>query len=494
MNHISKYIKISSLFIIFLFIFTGCKEDLKMDVVDKKAPVITDFSPKTGEIGSEITITGENLQWIDTVRIGGGDAEIKYKVNGEKLVAVVTSKARTGKLLILNINGQAESTEDFTVTYAVPVIENYPTEGTVNEDILLEGQNLHAIDAVLLGDAEAKIVSKRENEIVFQIPYSEASEPVALRFAYFDGTAMAYVGPEGNTFTILREAPVVLEVPASLEKYTPATITGERLNLINALYINDIQLMILSQSEDAVTFDLPTTYFGGNMTGTLKAVYYEVKELIIAENFQIIADINEPRYYIYNNVLLSARVNEGGTENAFFVGKTGEALHSCSVYDNRTNIDFFLYDQAGFVQLYGPHNATNTLKNFKCDNVSLTAIHADWSEFYATNTRFKILSRDSVSHVALIDAYTNGQIVELNDELFEGILKPGTSAPRIYKNYADIPEANKAASLSIDKNNLAWVRNYTTGKNGIIKVTGIPKEASAGGRYPELTMDAIWEK
>jgi len=485
----------------FVFLLTGliaCQEDTYIETYEIKAPTITDFSPKTGEVGTDITITGENLQRVDIVLIGGGLAEIKYRINGSTMVATIISSCRNGKVQVSNSKGKSESTDDFTITYLTPVIaaENYPVEGTVNEDIVIIGEHLNVIDSILLGDMKVSIISKRPNEIVFKVPFSDSEEPVAFRFAYFDGTQNLLVGPSGNTFTILKEAPFVSYCPTALTKYTPVTIQGERLTLIDSIFVGTEKVQIKQKSDTEIIIDMPSNYFGGNMTGVLTGYYYGVRTIVLAENFQVTADPNEPRYYTHLNVLLSARIAYGGTEDAFYDAETGAIFNSCAVADNRTQVDFYLYDQSGYVQLYGPHNGTSTVKNFKCDGVSIDPQDGSWSDFYGTGgitTKFKVLSSDSANHVAIINAYNAGTIVELKDEFFAGINSPGTSSPRIYKSYLDAGYSITSGHVSIDKNNIVWVKNYTTGKNGILKVTGMPKDA-VNGRIPELTFDIIWQK
>jgi hypothetical protein len=100
---------------------------------------------------------------------------------------------------------------------------------------------------------------------------------------------------------------------------------------------------------------------------------------------------------------------------------------------------------------------------------------------------------DSANHVAVIKAFESGKIIELNDALFAGISKPGTSSPRIYVSYTAAGYSIASGHFSIDKNNIGWVRNNTTGKNGIIKLISMPKDA-VNGRIPELKFNIIWQK
>ena len=477
-------------FVVVAMLFVAC-EQAYLPSNDIKAPILTDFSPKEGEIGTEITITGENLQRVDTVMIGGTTAAIAYRISTTKLVAKVISGNKSGTIRIINVVGFDESKETFTVHYAVPSIKQFPTEGTVNEEVVVEGDNLHFIEQVLVDGQAAVIIAQRKQELVFKVPYSDEEGKVSLRFTYFDGNTTQSIGEEGNTFLVLKEVPKITYCPTSLTKYTPVTLQGEHLKLIERMVVGDQPVLIKLQSDEEITFDMPTNYFGGNMTGDLKGYYYGVKELVMAEDFQVIADPNEPRYYTYKNVLLSARANYGGTEEAFFDGESGMVISSCDAAASRSIIDFLLYDQSGYVQLYSPMNAANVVKNFKCEGKTIDPQDGTWNDFFTIETYFRVLNPDSLAQKAIIDAYEAGTIVELNEEFFAGVPEPVSKAPRVYKSSTDQGYAN--THFSLDAYPYGWVRNSTTGKNGIIKVTAMPKEAT-NGRIPELQFDIIWSK
>ena len=334
-------------------VFIACNESALIEEFKVEPPVITEFSPKSGDVGTEITIIGENLDRIDQVQIGGGNASIKYRISSTKLVAKVLTSSRSGVISVANSAGEAQSSDHFTISYATPSIDAYPTEGKIGADIVIYGDNLNTIDAVLLGTDEASIISKMSDEIVFKVPYSNAQGPVELSFIYFDGTQNSKIGPSGNTFSIISELPRVFEFPASLTKYTPVEIKGDKLSLIDSIFIGNAKVMILSKTDTSITFDMYPNYFGGSMaSATLKGVYYGEEEIIITDAFSLITDPNEPRYYKHTDVLLSARSGYGGTEDAFFDAETGAVYNSCSAFENRTGIDFFLYDQSGYVQLW----------------------------------------------------------------------------------------------------------------------------------------------
>jgi len=474
-------------------LLAGC-EKTYLPSHEELPPVLTGFSPKQGEVGTMITITGENLQRVDSVFIGGTPALIRYRVSGKELVAQVVSGNRTGQLRISNVQGSAESADDFTVHYAVPAITGCPEEGTVNAEAVVTGDNLHFVEKVMVGDAEAPIVAQRKNELVFKVPYVESEVSVHITFSYFDGNTYQKTTSE-KPFLIMLEVPAVTFCPLSLTKYQPVTLQGEHLRLIDALYVGDEPALIKLQSDEEITFDMPTNYFGGNMTGDLKAVYYGSRELVIVSGFQVIADANEPRFYKYTDVLLSARAGYGGTETSFFDAESGTVISSCEAAANIPIIDFFLYDQVGYVQLYGPHNGSSTVKNFKCDGKSIDLQDGTWKPFYDSDngiiTCFRVLKPENAAEKAIIDAYEAGTIVELNEAFFSEVSDPQSKAPRVYRSSSD--PGYTSSHFSLDAYPYGWVKNFTTGKSGIIKVTGIPKDA-VNGRIPELTFDIIWSK
>ena len=173
-------------FVVVAMLFVAC-EQAYLPSNDIKAPILTDFSPKEGEIGTEITITGENLQRVDTVMSGSTTAAIAYRISTTKLVAKVISGNKSGTIRIINVVGFDESKETFTVHYAVPSIKQFPTEGTVNEEVVVEGDNLHFIEQVLVDGQAAVIIAQRKQELVFKVPYSDEEGKVSLCFTYFDG-------------------------------------------------------------------------------------------------------------------------------------------------------------------------------------------------------------------------------------------------------------------------------------------------------------------
>ena len=78
-------------------------------------PVITSFSPSSGQVGTQVTITGVSLSQTSLVEFGSTTAS--FTVNSDKQVtATVPANAKSAKITITTAGGTAVSSASFTVT------------------------------------------------------------------------------------------------------------------------------------------------------------------------------------------------------------------------------------------------------------------------------------------------------------------------------------------------------------------------------------------
>ncbi|MFZ4797170.1 MAG: T9SS type A sorting domain-containing protein [Bacteroidia bacterium] len=84
---------------------------------------IASFTPSSGSIGTLVTITGSNLNNIDTIKIGGVSA-IKISNTANSLVAMVMPGAITGNIYVSNANWNTTSSTNFTkISSIIPSIQ-----------------------------------------------------------------------------------------------------------------------------------------------------------------------------------------------------------------------------------------------------------------------------------------------------------------------------------------------------------------------------------
>jgi flagellar hook assembly protein FlgD len=82
------------------------------------AAEITSFAPASGPVGTEVTVSGQNIVGITGVSFGGVAASAFQVDSDTQLRATVPSSATTGRIGVTNGSGTGESATDFEVTAA----------------------------------------------------------------------------------------------------------------------------------------------------------------------------------------------------------------------------------------------------------------------------------------------------------------------------------------------------------------------------------------
>lgn len=86
-------------------------------------PVIVGFDPIEGQVGNEVTITGQNLSGATQVTFNGVAANTVIEVSNAELKVNVPAGASTGKIKVITPGGEVTSVADFTVT--IPPTPDY---------------------------------------------------------------------------------------------------------------------------------------------------------------------------------------------------------------------------------------------------------------------------------------------------------------------------------------------------------------------------------
>jgi hypothetical protein len=104
---------------------------------------ITSFTPTSGPVGTNVTITGTNLTGVTAVKFNGVTATFTTST-ATSVTATVPAGATTGKITVTTPGGTATSTTDFTVTTG-------PKKHNRNVTLKLKG-HLTASGKVTVGD------------------------------------------------------------------------------------------------------------------------------------------------------------------------------------------------------------------------------------------------------------------------------------------------------------------------------------------------------
>jgi hypothetical protein len=228
-------------------------------------PVITSFSPTSGEPGSSVNIQGQNLTNLTAVTIGGVEASFRYFLG--LISATVPSGANTGPITITTTAGIATSQELFTILAPgeVTFTSFSPNSGVADTQVEIRGANLKEVTSVRFNGVEAE-------------------------FLLFSGVLYANVPPNATTGLITLETPagelsstepftVLGPQPPSIASFSPDTappgasvdIHGEHLVDVTSVRFNGMEAVFTNVFANLVIATVPLEATSGPITVTTSA-------------------------------------------------------------------------------------------------------------------------------------------------------------------------------------------------------------------------------
>jgi uncharacterized repeat protein (TIGR02543 family) len=223
-------------------------------------PKIKSFTPTLGGSGTEVAITGSNLNGTTGVNIGGTNAA-SFEVISDSRIRVVAGNGATGKITLTTPGGTAVSSGKFTY-YAQPVISSFtPALGGADTPVTINGANLKGVTSVTIGGTPATgIKEKSNNQITVKVGKGSTG---AISVTTPGGTATStetfsyYAAPVINSFT-----------PASGKSGTVIIITGSN-------FTGAITVSIGSKNASSFTVDSDsqiTAIVGNGATGKITVI------------------------------------------------------------------------------------------------------------------------------------------------------------------------------------------------------------------------------
>jgi hypothetical protein len=371
----------------------SCNEDLFLpeDIRNSVGPpVITGFEPKTGSIGTEVIITGDNLSSVvrdGGVTIGGGATEVLYRYSNNSLVIKLVGTERTGPIVITNHRGYVTSTETFTVIDFIPVINSLRignadlTEIVDAQRITVHGEVLNAVRRITFGTTNTvgRIVNRNDSMILVEVPYFE--EPSAtINFEYMAGGRVQVHSTNSFTVNNISIPPTITNMSSIPDVTGPnrvITLQGTHLDRVHRVFLSgheDSTWTIISRSRTELRALVPAFSRGLTM-GDLYIVHnIGRQEMRVKENLRIINE-DALNFFVYRNVRLDVQ-RPPGEENIanFFDADNGETYTAC---DHGAvdigEVTTFFFDHAGAaggaagqIRFNNPRNSAGPFPNFRC--------------------------------------------------------------------------------------------------------------------------------
>jgi len=136
-------------------------------VVQEPTPTITSFSPTSGQLGTQVTLTGNHFNVVTSVLLGGKEAAFQIVADSQILITV-PADGMTGSLRVESPSGGAETESLFYFPASIDSFE--PLKAIPGSELMIQGANFTGTSRVRIGGKEAEILSVSLNEIVAIVP------------------------------------------------------------------------------------------------------------------------------------------------------------------------------------------------------------------------------------------------------------------------------------------------------------------------------------
>lgn len=243
------------------------------------------FSPKSGTVGTEVTISGRNLSQVSAVTVGGQNAPITDQTDDAVKVTVPAVPSATAAKTGLDIVA-SWSLGTINVTSAedkfelnIPVFGTYTQTGNaiLGDEIALTGENLDLASEFKWGDISLLVVDQTATAVTLKIP--TGIEVMSPAVQTKDVTAV--YGTPAQTVTIVRSfaldtspigpaAPVFASIVNADAAYGTSFYLGKELVVkgsnfatVEGFKVDGITVPVSAESTDVeARFVVPSTISG----------------------------------------------------------------------------------------------------------------------------------------------------------------------------------------------------------------------------------------
>lgn len=198
------------------------------------APVISEFSPRSGPPGTQITIRGTNLASVQSVTINGVAAEFSQMV-ADWLFVTVPVRATTGPILVVTAYGSDTAAAAFEVTQAQrPTITTVsPPSARPHSSVTITGAGFDFVEGVTFSGVPARYTVMASTMVIAEVPYAPTGP---LHVICATGVA---ISPEPFTVIGGPKPPVVLGfAPLKAVPGTFVTIQATHFGRIRSVLFN----------------------------------------------------------------------------------------------------------------------------------------------------------------------------------------------------------------------------------------------------------------
>ena len=238
-------------------------------------------SPNPVKPGSDVTISGTDLDLVTSIVLGGDVEVTKFTLEEGSITFTVPRNSQDG-IVILNLASGQTLASEAELIMEVPTVTVSPTVIKNGATLTVSGENLDLINEVVFAENKIGVIQdgRTETEIKVTVPENAISGEVV-----FNTTSAKSV--LGGILTLIE--PVITSfVPLSGKPNVDVDITGTDLDLVNKiLFSGDVEGIIVAQSATQITVTIPV----GAVTGPIKLIAINETEVFSTANLEVLQNL-----------------------------------------------------------------------------------------------------------------------------------------------------------------------------------------------------------
>ena len=259
-----------------------------------KLPAFTSVTPNPVKAGTALTITGTDLDLVETVTLGGNKvvaAADFVSHSATEIVISVPDDTKDGKVIMTPASGVEVATAD-DLMMVIPTVSVTPVTLKNGQDITVTGTNLDLIDHVIFGgDKQGSIkAGGTATQILVTAPDDAVTGVVSFYTKadkQIDGPNLTMIDPAFTSFA-----------PTTGKPNTDITITGTDLDLVvDVIFTGEIMGTIGTRSETQMVVTIPVGAKTGKITLVAKngSTVHSAIDITVLTNLPDFTSFSEPK-------------------------------------------------------------------------------------------------------------------------------------------------------------------------------------------------------
>nr|WP_249355532.1 IPT/TIG domain-containing protein [Chloracidobacterium sp. D] len=223
-------------------------------------PIISNFTPPSGPVGTIVTIFGSGFVQVSEVRFNGVAATFTVNSNTQ-ITATVPAGATTGPITVTNPAGTATSSTNFVVILPPTITSFSPTSGPVGTSVTITGTNFTGTTDVRFNGVAATFTVNSNTQITATVPAGATTGPITV-------TNPAGTATSGTNFVVILPPTISSFSPTSGPVGTSVTITGTNFLNVSSVTFGDLPAPFTVTSPTQLTATVPV----GAVTAPIRVI------------------------------------------------------------------------------------------------------------------------------------------------------------------------------------------------------------------------------